>query len=325
LEHGPSLVTLARRALGDGGEAALERGAAVLVAVSGGPDSIALLDVMARIAPALGLRVVAHGVDHGLRPEAARELDVAAEVAGARGVPFGRTDVGLAPGGNLHARARVARYRALASAARAEGASVVATAHHADDRAETVLLRLLRGAGATGLAALPARAKLDPELGGTETTLELVRPLLRARRADVLAHLARHHLPFAEDPSNRDPRFLRARVRAELLPLMAELDPGIVTHLEALADELASARARRESLEAGSDLGREAADAPIGRALPRATQRALAALIRGEGSPRAELWLPNGLVVRRAQGGGEGEGGALSSSPPRRPRTRRAR
>jgi tRNA(Ile)-lysidine synthase len=222
--HPPTLLTLASRTLRE--ECALEQGARVLAAVSGGPDSLAMLDVLARLAPKLGFSVAAHGVDHGLRPEAESELDLAETHAERLGVTFARTRVVVAPGGNLQARARTARYRALEAAREASRATLIATAHHADDRAETVLLRLLRGAGSKGLAVLPARAG------------DRIRPLLRARRLDVLAHLERHRIAFAEDPSNRDRRYLRARVREEVLPLLAELSPGIVLHLNALADEL---------------------------------------------------------------------------------------
>lgn len=272
----PALLTLARRALT--GEASIARGSAVIAAVSGGPDSMALLHVLARLAPKLGIVVHAHGVDHGLRPEACRELDAAEAFAKQLGVPFGRTAVALSRGGNLQARARTARYAALAGAARAMGARTIATAHHADDRAETVLLRLLRGAGPRGLAALPARAPLDdaPAPGA----IELVRPLVRARRRSVIAHLERHAVPFAADPSNENPRYLRTRVRRELLPLLEALSPGIVDHLVALADQL----------------GALGGDSPSGFPLPRSTQTALADLVRSR-SATARVWLPGGLVV----------------------------
>lgn len=223
--HPPTLLTLASRTLRE--ECRLERGARVLAAVSGGPDSLAMLDVLARLAPKLGFELVAHGVDHGLRVEAAAELDLAESHAALLGVAFARTALAVEPGGNLQARARAARYEALEQARKAAGATLLATAHHADDRAETVLLRLLRGAGPKGLAVLPPRAG------------DRIRPLLRARRIDVLAHLERHRIAFAEDPSNHDRRYLRARVRDELLPLLVELSPGVVGHLNALADELA--------------------------------------------------------------------------------------
>jgi tRNA(Ile)-lysidine synthase len=205
-------------------EARLRRGEVVLVAVSGGPDSMALLDVCARLAPELGVSVVAHGVDHGLRAEAAGELDLAAREAERRGVRFARTTLTIAPGGNVMARARDARWAALRAAAAAAGAARIATAHHADDRAETVLIRVLRGVGREGLGVLA------PVEG------DRLRPLVRARRSDVMAHISRHQIPFASDPTNVDPRFLRTRVRHELLPLMLELNPRAVEHLARLAD-----------------------------------------------------------------------------------------
>ena len=119
-------------------------------------------------------------------------------------VPFARTRVAVARGGNLQARARAARWDALRVAASRSGADRIATGHHADDRAETLIMRLLRGTTARGLAVLPPVDRRD----GVR-----VRPLYRARRLDVEAHVARHRLPCARDPSNEDPRFLRTRVR----------------------------------------------------------------------------------------------------------------
>lgn len=230
---------------------------------------MALLDVLARLARKLGFELVAHGVDHGLRAEARSELDLAEEHARALGVTFERSAVVVAPGGNLQARARDARYAALEAAAARSGSAFIATAHHADDRAETVLLRLLRGAGPRGLAVLPPRAG------------NRLRPLIRARKSDVRLHLARHGVPSAEDPSNRDRRHQRVRVREELLPLLAELSPGIVEHLNSLADALA---------------GEARADAPalaaLGRAQRRGLERAVALAQRG-----AQIWLPGGAVL----------------------------
>lgn len=221
--HPPSLVTIVRRTLLE--ECGPLASRTVLAAVSGGGDSQAMLSVLARLAPQLGFSVVAHGVDHGLRAAAAAELDRAEALADKLGVPFGRTRVQVSRGGNLQARAREARYAALREAA-APTDALIATAHHADDRAETVLLRLLRGSGPRGLAVLPARAQ------GT------IRPLLRAAKRDVLLHLERHCLDFAEDPSNQDAAFLRVRVRSEAMPVLAQLSPQIVQHLNALADAL---------------------------------------------------------------------------------------
>ncbi len=223
--HPPTLITLATRTLRE--ECDLRKGERVLVAASGGSDSSALLHVMSVVGPRLGLSVIAHGVDHGLRDEASKELDGAEALAARCGVPFSRTRVDVAPGGNLQARAREMRYRALREAMSETGATRLATAHHADDRAETVLLRLLHGATPRGLAVLPPADGI------------LVRPLIRARKLDVLRHLRRHDIPFSQDPSNESRRFLRVRVRLELLPLLEALSPAIVSHLSSLADELA--------------------------------------------------------------------------------------
>lgn len=220
--HPPTLITLARAALREG---IVPRGTSVLVAVSGGPDSMALLHVLSMLRARHGFGLFAHGVDHGLRPEAARELDLAERFARDLDVPFSRSALHVKPGGNLQARARDVRWAALRAAASRAGAERIATGHHADDRAETLLIRLLRGTGARGLAVLP------PAEG------DRIRPFLRARRADIAAHIERHHVPFATDPSNRDPRFLRARVRMQLLPELERLSPRIVEHLCALADD----------------------------------------------------------------------------------------
>ena len=282
-----SLVTIVRRALE--GECALPRGSTLVAAVSGGPDSMALLSVLARVGPRFGLSIVAHGVDHGLRGEAALELDLAEAFARKVRVPFDRTRVSVPRGGNLQARARELRWAALVDVARRHDAAI-ATAHHADDRAETVLMRLLRGAGARGLAVLPPRAHAPHSTAAGTGALTVVRPLLRARRRDVLLHVERHDVPFATDPSNVDPRYLRTAVRRDVLPLLGKLDPEIVRHLEDLADELVSAAS-----------GGKAAD--WASTLPRATQEALAKL-RASGSPDARVWLPGGLVVsvdRRAR------------------------
>ncbi len=264
--HPPTLLTLARAALTK--EIGLQRGQRVLVAVSGGPDSMALLHVMASLRARLGHEVVAHGVDHGLREGAAAELDLAESLATDLLVPFLRTTVSVSPGGNLQARARSARFEALRRHASQASCELIATAHHADDRAETLLLRLLRGAGPSGLAVLPARDG------------DLIRPFLRARKSAVLAHLERHGVPFANDPSNTSPRFMRTRVRLELMPLLSSLSPSIVEHLCALADQLARGRAGSPAL-----------------AIPRATQRALLEIIQ---TRTGEAWLPGGLIARPA-------------------------
>lgn len=278
--HPPTLLTLAGRTLQE--ECGVRRGERILVAVSGGPDSVALLHVLARLAPKHGFSLAAHGVDHGLRPEASAELDLAQALAASLGVPFGRSALHVASGGNLQARARSARYAALEAACATARAQYIATAHHADDRAETVLLRLLRGAGPRGLAVLPARSG------------QRIRPFLRARRSDVIAHLTRHALTFACDASNRDRRFQRVRVREELMPLLAELSPGIVNHLNHLADALVW-NADDEDEPLVSVIGADGGIEPLGSLarLGRAQRGQLARALLAQRS-NARVWLANG-------------------------------
>ena len=283
--HPPTLLRLAERLVRE--ERLFGRGDVVLCACSGGPDSTALLSVLAKLAPSIGHRVVAHGVNHGLRAEAQEELAIAARVAEPLGVPFATTCVDVAPGPNLQARARAARYEALAQAAEAAGARVIATGHTADDRAETWILRLLRGAGPRGLAVLPPRAPIPHAVA--PRAVDLVRPLLAARRRDVLAHLRRHALPHASDPSNEDGRFLRVRVRREVVPLLEELSPGVVEHLSALSDMLAA-------------LAGEAALDGLGRAQRIAVERARrlgrrSVRLRLPGGREAVATFPDGRIV----------------------------
>lgn len=218
------LVTVVRRTLLE--ECGVARGEGLLLAVSGGPDSMAMLGVMAHLAPELGLRLTACGVDHGLRAEASAELDLVERCAAEWGIPFERRRVQVSGRANVQAAARDARYAALDACAAQWGSNYIVTAHHREDRAETVLLRLLRGAGPGGLCVLP------PRLGNR------LRPLIRASKSQIWAYVEHRRIPFVSDPSNVNSRFLRVRVRQELLPLMQELSPGIVDHLNNLADEL---------------------------------------------------------------------------------------
>jgi len=157
--HPPSLTTTVRRTLLE--ECGPLSGCTVLAAVSGGGDSQAMLSVLGRLAAKVGFKLLAHGVDHGLRAEAARELDLAEALASKLGVPFGRTVLTLGRGGNLQSRARDARYAALRAAA-APYAALLATAHHADDRAETGAATPATRLGAAGpCGARAACARCD--------------------------------------------------------------------------------------------------------------------------------------------------------------------
>lgn len=177
------------------------------VAVSGGPDSLALLLLAHR---ALGNRVRALTVDHGLRTAATDEATLVAQYAASLGVPHAilRWD-GPHPAGNLQAAARAARYRLMSDWCGANNIGWLATAHHADDAAETLLLRLARGAGNGGLAGIRARRKLQPGV-------ELIRPLLGARKAHLAKMVTDAGWTAVDDPSNRSERFDRTRARGLL-------------------------------------------------------------------------------------------------------------
>lgn len=185
-------------------------GTAVACAVSGGADSLALLV----LAVAANLEVTAIHVDHGLRPESASEAMVVAAAAASFGASFSSVAASVGAGPNLEARARTARYAALP-----EG---VLTGHTADDLAETMLVNLLRGAGLDGLSPMRASER-GPGQGSAPGAERVVRPLLGLRRAETRAVCESAGLLPLEDPSNADPRFVRNRVRHELLPLLASI------------------------------------------------------------------------------------------------------
>jgi tRNA(Ile)-lysidine synthase len=176
--------------------------------VSGGPDSLALLLLAHAFRPG---SVEAATVDHGLRPESAQEARAVAEACEALGVPHRVLKVDVAAG-NVQGEARKARYTALDAWAGERGLGAVATAHHADDQAETLLMRLNRASGLRGLASI--RALRAP--AGSEASVLVVRPLLLWRKAELERIVNGSGLVAVADPSNADPRFDRARVRAGL-------------------------------------------------------------------------------------------------------------
>jgi tRNA(Ile)-lysidine synthase len=225
----------------------------VIVAVSGGPDSMALLHALAKLAPRLGIDVEVATVDHGLRPEARSEAELVRGQARALALPWHglRVDVAAARRGraSLQDAARRVRLGALAEFAARRGARV-ALAHQADDQAETVLFRVVRGTGLRGLAGIPYERA------------PFIRPLLDVSRAEVARYVARHGLPVVDDPSNADPRFARARIRHRLLPALAGENPRVREALVALA---AAARAGgAPPSELPGDIGRRAADVIAG-------------------------------------------------------------
>jgi len=251
--------------------AGLTAGELVLVACSGGADSLALAAATAFVAPRLGLRAGAVTVDHGLQPGSAeRAADIAALLAKLGLDPVRSAAVTVAPAGasGPENAARVARYGALDAAAAADGAAAVLLGHTLDDQAETVLLGLARGSGGRSLAGMPARRG------------RYRRPLLAVRRAATAAACAELGLEPWQDPHNCDFRFTRARVRHQALPaLEAALGPGVA---EALARTAAQLRADAECLDdlafAESGQLRQAGSDPAG--LDVAWLAALPAAIR---------------------------------------------
>ncbi|GJE28402.1 tRNA lysidine(34) synthetase TilS [Methylobacterium organophilum] len=318
----------------------------ILLAVSGGPDSTALLQAAARHRGTAELHVAT--VDHRLRPEAAAEAAAVGRLAASLGLPH-RVLVWEDPpeGGGLQAAARAARYRLLFAQAAAIGADLVLTAHTRDDQAETVLMRLLAGSGPAGLAGMAPLRAAGEGIG-------LGRPFLGIAKADLVAYCEAWALPFLRDPSNSDPRFGRARLRALMPALAAEglsasrlarLAERLARDEAALGTAAAALLARAERQPAGHPLeGRLELDGAVLRGQPAAIllrlfDRALEAVASGEPDPvprrlerleqlvLAELLpaLEDGRALRRTLRGvlvSLGPNGRirLAQAPPRRAR-----
>ena len=219
-------------------------GDSILLAVSGGPDSVAMLDYFAGQARSHGLRLRVCHVNHRLRGRAA-EADAAfvRRLAQEYGLPASILSADVkrlakARGESLEHAARRARYRLLAAAALKHGCSAVATAHHADDHAETIILNLLRGTEPKGLLGIPAKRELRRRGG---EAVELIRPLLAVGRKDVEAYLKANELKARKDHTNEDEHFTRNWIRRSLLPLMLKKQPRLREHLSELSSKLAAA------------------------------------------------------------------------------------
>jgi tRNA(Ile)-lysidine synthase len=335
-----ALVAAVADALGDAG---IERGERLVVAVSGGVDSMVLLHVLVRLAPRLDLRLRVAHIHHGLRGRSA-DRDAALVVAEATRYGLSVSVERLAPGTrppgtSVQMWAREARYASLESIRRRARATWILTAHTQDDQAETVLLNLLRGTGPRGLAGIPRVRE------------RILRPLLAVSRAEIARYAAAHGVRFREDPSNRSAAYRRNRVRSQLLPLLArEYNPRIVEALAALAtharedEDALTSQARVLAADAiqvrgravGVSLALLAAAAPavarrvLQEAFRRAaaarhglTRRHLIALIRlGAGGGMVplpgglkawrslrDLWIGMGAPVEGAPGTGRGNAG----------------
>ena len=240
-DHAPISARDAKRLFAD-----WKAAPAIVLAVSGGPDSIALMWLAARWRRALasGPRLIAVTVDHGLRAESAAEAREVRRLARSLDLPHRTLRwTGPKPNTGLPAAARAARYRLLAQAARSARATHILTAHTRDDQAETMLMRLLRGSGIAGLAAMARETEREGVL--------LARPLLNVPKSQLIATLQRAKIGFADDPTNRDTVFTRPRIRT-LMPALAA-EGGDARNLARLAARFARANAAVEILADGAE------------------------------------------------------------------------
>jgi len=232
----------------------VREGDAILVAVSGGADSVALLRALHLLAQRRTWRLrlhVAH-INHHLRPPEQTQADAAfvEALAGGLALPFHRRDIAVPPG-NTESQARKQRYAALADIALAAGLRSIATAHHADDQLETVLMRLLRGTTAKGLRGIAWRRpageadhRRSVEADDQTSQIEhrpspmLVRPMLASTHAEAIDFLEQLGQPWREDPTNTDRTRTRARLRHEVLPVLRELRPSVARKVLEMADSL---------------------------------------------------------------------------------------
>lgn len=232
----------------------LPREGTVLCALSGGRDSMALLHILSRLAEEAGFQVTAAHFNHRLRSTADRDEAFVRNWCREQGIPL------TCGAGNVRefARrerlsvedaARTLRYAFLETAARDMGAARIATAHHREDNAETVLLHLLRGTGLRGLGGIP------PVRG------RIVRPLLETSRREIDGYVARHEIPYVEDESNRDAAYTRNRLRLEVLPVLEELFPGCGARLAGTAGLLREENGHLQR-EAEALLPREGTEVP---------------------------------------------------------------
>ena len=322
----------------------------IVLAVSGGPDSIALMLLAARwrTARKQGPKLVAVTIDHGLRAEARREAAAVKRLARSLGIEHRTLRwIGRKPKAGLQEAARLARYRLLAKAARNAGARHVLTAHTLDDQAETVLIRLTRGSGIGGLAGMAHVAPL-PESDGA---ILLVRPLLDVRKTRLLATLRKAGIGHADDPSNRDPRFTRVRFREAMpvlereglsagrLALLARRARRAESALETAVDEAVTSLAPEPWSETGpiafpaarfAKLPAEVAMRLLGRAVTRAgnegpvelgkLEALHAALVDSLGTVRFRRTLAGALVTRSGDSlTVERAPARLASAAPKRP------
>ncbi len=220
--------------------AVFARGERVIVAVSGGGDSVALLHLLNRAKDSLGIALHVASLDHGIRGEAARQdLDFVGSLAEAWGMActLGADDVPRRAkewGVGIEEAARRARYRFLATVAREQGARAVAVGHHALDQAETLMMNIVRGSGLTGLRGMQVLSAMPGH-----PSLRLVRPLLHISKADLEAYCRRHDLPFRDDETNADIAYRRNFIRHEVMRPLLRLNPALLSAFARLSESAA--------------------------------------------------------------------------------------
>ncbi len=300
----------------------IPKGSMVLVAISGGGDSLALLALLRAVAAEWGLKLMAAHLDHALREESAADADFVEALCRRWSIPLQRQRVDVAAFAaekkvGLEEAGRTVRRRFLCDVAAANGCSLIALGHHRGDQAETFLLRLLRGSGASGLTAM------------RDLSLPFVRPLLPFSRAQLQQWLQQEGLVWRDDPSNEDHRFTRNRIRHQLLPLLATFNPQVEAQLAqtsaclALEEEYwqAEVEAHFEHLLLARQAEELSLSRPLWKSLHPALRRRLVRhalrVLRGTlagivathiesvealwlgGEAQAELHLPQAWVARR--------------------------
>src|SRR3989442_4333700 len=283
----------------------LARPGTAIVAVSGGSDSVALLDLLQAVAAERGLALVVAHADHQIQRGSGDVGKLVSGLADRYGLPFELGELGLGPDAT-ETTARRARYAWLREVQRRRAARYLVSAHPGDDQVEPVMLGVVGGSAPAGLAGIPARAR-----GG------LVRPLLAFTRAQLAAHVAAQGLAVHEDPANRDPRHLRSWIRLELLPLI-ERRLGAASRADLLRLGRAAAQERRawgRLLELVPELGlrRESHGFAVARASVARYDSALSVALLRAAARRVGLVLGPARARRlvRLAGGASGGPGPL--------------
>ena len=210
----------------------IETGDRVLLGISGGPDSVALLDILFRLKKRLKFSLFLCHLNHCLRKEAEEEAHFVEELANSYSLPItiAKRNVSKIKGASLEEKAREVRYRFFTRTAQEYQVNKIAIAHNLDDQAETVLLRVIRGTGLLGLGGMKISRPLK-----NNPRIQIIRPLLEVKRKEILDYLKEKDLVFVTDNSNKSRIYLRNRIRLELLPLLAEYNPRIKESLAKLA------------------------------------------------------------------------------------------